>query len=145
MRDFPCWFSYDQCASPLLYQGLAYILSVEGILTVIDYAKGEVVYQKILDLAPYMIHGGIIRGGCSSCPTLGGKYIYIWDNQGTTVVIEPGRTFKQVARNRIEQLWYSYGSPVRNECMMSNPVFSGKQIFVRTEANIYCIGDTGRK
>ena len=142
VKEFPCWFSFDHLASPLLYQGLAYVLSTDGVLTVIDSAKGEVVYQKHLDVAPYMVHGGVIRGGCGSSPTLAGKYIYIWDNQGATVVIEPGRTFKQVARNRIEQL---RSSSDRNECMLSNPVFSGKQIFVRTEANLYCIGETAKK
>jgi len=141
-KAYPCWFSYDHCASPLLYQGLAYCLSVDGVLTVIDAAKGEVVYQRMLDLSPMMVHGGVIRGGCSSSPTLAGKDIYIWDNQGSTVVIEPGRTFKQVARNRIEQLWFRYG-PERNECTINNPVFSGSRLFYRTEANLYCIAERG--
>ncbi|MFB3891925.1 MAG: PQQ-binding-like beta-propeller repeat protein [Phycisphaerae bacterium] len=139
LKAFPCWFSYDHNSSPLLYQGLAYVLSVDGVLTVIDAAKGEVVYQKLLDLAPWMVHNGIIRCGCGASPTLAGKHIYIWDNQGTALVIEPGRQFKQVARNRIEQIWFRYG-PERNECTVSNPVFWGKRMFYRTEANLYCIG-----
>ena len=141
VRAFPCWFSYDHCASPLLYQGLAYAVSVDGVLTVMDAATGKVVYQKMLDLSPLMYHNGpIVRAGCSSSPTLGGKYIYIWDDQGATVVIEPGRTFKQVARNRIEQLWFRYG-PERNECTISNPVFRGHKLFYRGEVNLYCIGE----
>ena len=139
LKAFPCWFSYDHCAAPLLYQGLAYILSVDGVLTVIDATKGELVYQKLLDLSPFMKHHGIIRAGCSSSPTLGGKYIYIWDNQGSTIVIEPGRQFKQVAKNRIEQLYFRYG-PERNESTISNPIFSGNRIFYRGEVNLYCIG-----
>lgn len=142
LRAFPAWFSFDHCASPLLYQGLAYALSVDGVLTVIDAAKGEVVYQKLLDVSPIMNHSGtIIRAGCSSSPTLGGKHIYIWDDQGSTVVIEPGRAFKQVARNRIEQPWFRYGAE-RNECTISNPIFSGNRIFYRGEVNLYCIGQT---
>ncbi len=108
-KAFPTWFSYNQCGSPLLYQGLAYNVSSDAVLTVMDAPTGEVVYQRVLDLNPYMYHGGIIRGGCGSSPTFGGKHIYVSDNQGTTVVIEPGRAFKQVARNRIEQLWFRYG------------------------------------
>ncbi|MEI7904453.1 MAG: PQQ-binding-like beta-propeller repeat protein, partial [Candidatus Firestonebacteria bacterium] len=145
VKKFPCWFSYDHCASPLLYQGLAYILSVDGVLTVIDAAKAEVVYQKMLDFSPYMVHNGVVRTGCSTSPTLAGKYIYLWDNQGTTVVIEPGRTFKQVARNRIEQLYYAYGTPKNNENTASNPVFDGKLLFYRGQTNLYCIGETGKK
>jgi len=142
VKAFPAWFSYDHCASPLLYQGLAYIVSVDGVLTVIDAVKGELVYQKMLNLSPWMVHGGmsISRAGCSSSPTLGGKYIYIWDNQGSTIVIEPGRKFKQVAKNRIEQLYFRYG-PERNECSTSNPIFCGNRLFYRGEINLYCIGN----
>jgi outer membrane protein assembly factor BamB len=139
VKAFPCWFSYDHCASPLLYQGLAYILSVDGVLTVIDSATGEIVYQKLLDLSPMMVHGGIVRAGCSVSPTLAGKYIYIWDNQGSTLIIEPGRQFKPVGRNRLENLWFRYG-PERNECTTSNPVFSGNRLYYRGEVNLYCIG-----
>jgi len=144
VKAFPCWFSYDHCASPLLYQGLLYSLSVDGVLTVIDAAKGEVVYQKLLDVSPIMYHNGpIVRAGCSSSPTLGGKNIYIWDDQGATVVIEPGRTFKQLARNRIENLYFRYGFE-RNECSVSNPVFSGNRIYYRGELNLYCIAEEGK-
>jgi len=139
-RAFPTWFSYNQCGSPLLYQGLAYNVSSDAVLTVMDAAQGEVVYQRVLDLNPHMYHGGIIRGGCGSSPTLGGKYIYISDNQGTTVVLEPGRAFKQVARNRIEQLWFRYGFE-RNECTQNSPVFVGNRLYSRGEVNLYCIGE----
>lgn len=141
VKAFPCWFSYDHCASPLLYQGLAYVLSVDGVLTVLDAAKGEVVYQKLLDFSPLMYHNGpIVRAGCSASPALAGKYIYVWDDQGTALIIEPGRTFKQVARNRIEQLYFRYG-PERNECTVSSPIFSGSKLFYRGEVNLYCIGE----
>jgi outer membrane protein assembly factor BamB len=139
-KAFPTWFSYNQCGSPLLHQGLAYVVSSDAVLTVMDAATGEVVYQRVLDLSPYMYHGGIIRGGCGSSPTLGGRHIYISDNQGTTVAIEPGRAFKQVARNRLERLWFRYGFE-RNECTQSSPVFVGNRLYSRGEANLYCIGE----
>ena len=143
VKAFPCWFSYNHNASPLLYQGLAYVVSVDGVLTVLDAAKGEVVYQKLLDLGPIMYHNGpIVRAGCSGSPTLAGNYIYIWDDQGASLVLAPGRTFKQVARNRIEQLWFRYG-PERNECTIANPIFCGNKLFQRGEVNLYCIGQKG--
>ena len=143
VKAFPAWFSYDHCASPLLYEGLAYVVSVDGVLTVMDAVTGSVVYQKMLDLAPLMAHGGssagISRAGCSSSPTLGGRHIFIWDDQGNTVVFEPGRTFKPVARNRIDRAHYSYGTASRNECTVSCPVFSGTRIYYRAEETLYCI------
>jgi len=144
VKAFPTWFAYNHCASPLLYQGLAYIVSVDGVLTVIDAAKGEVVYQKLLDLSPFMNHSGVKRCGCSSSPALGGKHVYIWGDQGAAVVIEPGRAFKQIAKNRIEQSINSGGTSTRNECSISCPIFSGNRIYYRAELNLYCIGEKPR-
>lgn len=139
IKQFPTWMRYDHCASPLLYQGLAYMVSVDGVLTVIDAATAKVVYQKLLDLSPMMNHGPpVIRAGCSSSPTLAGKHIYIWDDQGAAVVIEPGREFKQLAHNRIDRIYFQWG-PSRNECFISCPIFSGKRMFMRGEAYLYCI------
>ena len=59
------------------------------------------VYQKLLDADPFMHHNFKGRGGAASSPALAGNYIYIWGNQGTTLVMEPGRKFKLVAKNRI--------------------------------------------
>jgi len=143
VKAFPAWFAYDHCASPLLYEGLAYAVSVDGVLTVMDAATGAVVYQKLLDLAPIMAHGGpsagIARAGCSSSPALGGRHIFVWDDQGDTVIFEPGRTFKPVARNRIERTHYSFSTASRNECTVSCPVFCGARIYYRAEETLYCL------
>ena len=114
------------------------------IATVMDAATGEVAYQRVLGFEPPYVprrhHPRRLRIDL----TLGGKHIYISDNQGTTVVIEPGRVFKQVAHNRIEQPWFRYGFE-RNECTHSSPVFVGKRLYTRGEANLYCIGEKDNK
>ena len=139
-----------QNGSPLLYNGLAYLVNGDGILTVMDAAKGEIVYQKVLDLAPMPVGFAscAIETGCSSSPTLGGKYIYLWDNQGTALVIEPGRVYKQIARNRIEQFWYANRNDKKSlpqqENTASNPVFEGNRLYFRGEVNLYCIGTTDK-
>jgi outer membrane protein assembly factor BamB len=130
------WF----IASPLIHDGLLYGVGNNGNLTVVDMAKGEVLYQRMLDLDIYMPYNGrMLKGGASASPTLAGKYIYIWGNQGTCLVMEPGRTYKQVARLRIEApvVW---GSNQRQEVTMSNPIFEGDRMYYRAEHNLYCIG-----
>lgn len=130
------WF----IASPLYHDGLLYCVGNNGNLTVVDMAKGEVLYQRQIDLDIFMPYNGrMLKGGASSCPTLAGKYIYIWGNQGSCVVIEPDRTFKQVARLRIEEpiVW---GGAQRQEVTMSNPVFEGGRMYYRSEMHLYCIG-----
>jgi hypothetical protein len=47
--------------------------------------------------------------------------------KGATVVLEPGREYREVARNQLE----GYGS-----C----PVFSGQRMYLRTNKHLYCIG-----
>ncbi|HUU42540.1 MAG TPA: PQQ-binding-like beta-propeller repeat protein, partial [Planctomycetota bacterium] len=87
---FPYFYEPFYCASPLLHEGLLYCVNSFGVLTVVDVAAGEVVYQRLLDLEIFMPYNGpgLLKGGASAGPTLGGKHIYIWGNQGTCVVLE---------------------------------------------------------
>ncbi|HUW56720.1 MAG TPA: PQQ-binding-like beta-propeller repeat protein [Planctomycetota bacterium] len=135
-RAFPGggWRGY--CASPLLHDGLLYLVNADGVLTVVDVAKHEIVYRKLLDADVFQA-AGASRGGMASSPTLAGKYIYLFGDLGTCLVIEPGRTFKPVARNRVECFTsFHYGS---QEITQSSPVFEGKRMYFRGEANLYCI------
>ena len=74
--------------------------------------------------------------------TLGGKHLFVMDNQGTTVVFKPGPVFKRVAVNRIERTirrpW-----PMRPQAEIgySPPVFDGKRMYLRGEQYLYCIGE----
>ena len=49
-------------------------------------------------------------------------------DNGATVVLEPGREYKEVARNMLE--------PFRG-----SPVFDGKRVYIRTQKAMYCIGE----
>ena len=135
----PYYYEPRDCASPLVHDGLCYCVNDFGLLTVIDVEKGEVVYQKLLDADNFSpFNGGILRCAQSSSPTLGGKRIYIWGNQGTCLVLEPGRIFKQVAKNRIEN---GFGPGLaRREATMTEPVFEGDRLYYRAEHTLYCIG-----
>jgi hypothetical protein len=132
-------------ASPLYHDGLVYMVDVVGMLSVVDANTYEIVYQKLLDVdnGP----AGIARGTLGASPALAGKYIYVFGNGGTCLVIEPGRKFKQVAKNRVES--YCNGSELEFpwqtvyqtgiEQTLSCPVFEGKRMYYRGLANLYCI------
>jgi hypothetical protein len=84
------------------------------------------------------VHPGMLRGGASASLTLAGQHIYALGNQGTTVIFEPGRTFKQLAKLRLENL-IQY--PIfRQEATISNPIFEGERMYLRSEYALYCIG-----
>jgi hypothetical protein len=140
---FPRFFEASYLASPLYHEGLVYCVNGDGVLSVVDVGKEEVVYQKCLDIDWMLGYSiGPARGGCCASPTLAGKYIYLFGNQGTCLVIRPGRRYEEVAKNRIEQIGDLEGSPCRGrlEHTLTCPVFEGKRLYYRAMDRLYCIG-----
>ena len=134
VNRFPRWWQVSVSASPLYHEGLVYCMTEDGVLSVVDTETQEVVYQKLLDLDLAMVHAGnASRGGACASPALAGKYIYFFGHRGTCVVIEPGRSFRQVARNRIDN------GAGDTEIFASCPVFEGKRLYYRGTSNLYCI------
>jgi hypothetical protein len=88
-------------------------------------------------------------GLCAS-PALAGKYIYLMDSAGCTIVMEPGRTYKQVAKNNIDCTvpeWaplntiHGYYTGPHHEQTEATPIFEGSRIYIRGEQFLYCIGE----
>lgn len=105
--------------SPIVHDGLIYALSGNSILSVIDAGTGKLVYEQRLEL-----------GGGQSYPsiTLAGNRLYVSSDNGATIVLEPGREYKELARNSLETF-------------RSSLVFEGKRMYVRTTAGLWCIGE----
>jgi hypothetical protein len=142
-------------ASPLYNDGLLYCLGIAGRLVVVDTNKTDkkdmIVYSSF---PPFDFKNGFGRkspgfGMCSS-PALAGKYIYMTDSAGCTVVMEPGREYKQVAKNNIDCIvpeWpplngkAGYYTGPHHEQTEASLVFEGSRIYLRGEQNLYCIGE----
>ena len=122
-------------ASPLFVDGLIYQMTQGCGLLVNDATTGELVYRKVLPLKPRTQYWNWAGG--STSPTLAGKYIYLMDNQGTTLVIQPGREYKEVARNILEE---SKDGKEQVQ-MVATPVFEGSRMYYRTPGYLYCVGD----
>ena len=94
-------------ASPLYHDKLLYCLSNWGKLVVLDTEKFTqeegIVYSKNL---PFTFKNPKQRKsigmGIGASPALGGKYIYMIDSAGCTIVMAPGREYRQVAMNCID-------------------------------------------
>ncbi|MCZ7645694.1 MAG: hypothetical protein M5U26_10485 [Planctomycetota bacterium] len=56
------------------------------------------------------------------------------------IVFEPGRTFKEVARNRIANIVDRIFNFDPDEIFNVAPIFEGGRMYVRGEKNLYCIG-----
>lgn len=103
-------------AASVLDNGLLYSVTQTGILSVIDAENGQVVYEQALGGKPTFY----------PAITLAGGYLYVSNDQGTTFVLKPGRTFELVTTNTLE--------PFR-----ACPVFIGNKLYIRGLKNLYCI------
>ena len=128
----------DTYASVLVHDGLLYALRGEGKLWVYDATTLAVVYKQQLDVESYRDYD---HPGVTPSLVLGGKHVFAFDNQGTCIVIEPGRQFKQVARNRIATCVARRWVLDPDEIFQSAPIFEGGRMYLRGEQNLHCIGE----
>lgn len=133
------WLDRPTAGSPLVWEGLVYQIDIYGNLFVGDLATKQTVYWRDLKLQGFMHYNAV---PVAASPALIGGHIFLCDNQGTTVVIEPGREYKEVARNRIDTvLDRELPLPAQETLTYSPPITDGKHIFLRGERYLYCIGE----
>ncbi len=130
-------FDRGYVASPLYVDGLLYQVTQGAGLLVNDAATGAVVYRKVLPLKPRTQYWN--WAGCATSPTLAGKLIYLMDNQGNTLVIQPGREYREVARNFIAESKDKDGKDQAQN--LATPFFEGTRMYYRTPGFLYCIGE----
>lgn len=107
------WFS-----SPVLRDGLIYAVNGNRNFNVLNAGTGKSVFSDRLE-----VEGRIYPSICSA-----GKFVFVSSDSGTTIVLEPGREYKEVARNQLETF-------------RSTPIFEGRRMYVRTQKNLCCIGE----
>ncbi len=132
------WIDRWTAGSPLVSEGLAYQVDIYGNLYVSDIAEKKLVYWRDLKLRGFHHYNSV---PVAASPTLIGKHICLCDNQGTTVVIDPGREYREVARNRIDTvLDRRLPLPPQETLTYSPPITDGRQLFLRGERFLYGIG-----
>ncbi|MFC1582753.1 PQQ-binding-like beta-propeller repeat protein [Planctomycetota bacterium] len=136
---FPSYYNYWHLCSPIIDKGLAYVINNCGVLTVVDVKTMKIVYQRYLDLDQFMNHHSGAARGLGISPVLAGKHLFIFGATGACLVLEPGRTYKEVAKNKIENSLYRRWTN-RHERFVGNPIFDQDKIYIRGERNLYCIG-----
>jgi outer membrane protein assembly factor BamB len=100
----------------LYADGLLFAVNDSGIAQCLQAATGEQLWQQR------------IGGQHSASPILADGRVYFLSDGGETTVIEAGRTFKLVAKNNL------------GEKCQASPAVSRRQIFIRAERHLYCIG-----
>lgn len=99
-----------------------YIVNDRGIMWCFEARTGKEVY------GPQRIKPGTY----SASPVLGDGKIYITNEDGLTTVVKAGPEFAVLAEN-----------PLNDYCL-SSPAISDGQLFIRTAANLFCIGNNSQ-
>lgn len=132
------WLDRWTAGSPLVHDGLVYMVDIYAEFYAVDLPAKELVYRKKTDLAGLFHYNAL---PVAASPTLMGKNVLIADNQGNTLVLAPGREFKQVAKNRIlTQLERSVPMPAQETLTYAPPITDGSRLYLRGERYMYCIG-----
>jgi outer membrane protein assembly factor BamB len=122
VTDTKVAWRYDKAvaktASPVLVDGLLYMVSDDGQVTCLESSSGNLVWRER------------ISGNYAASPIYGDGRIYFFNQQGKTTVLKPGRTCEVLATNTLENGF------------MASPAVSGKALFLRTKTHLYRV-ETG--
>ena len=113
--DWTCIKNVPARSSPILVDDLLYFTNETGMLTCIDARGGDFVWQERLG------------GSFWASPVYADGRLYFFDDSGTATVGEPGRTWKKLAVNKLD------------DGCMATPAVAGKSLFVRTKTHLYRI------
>jgi outer membrane protein assembly factor BamB len=115
-------------ASAVCDRGLIYAVSNEGKLYVLDSRDGKILVTRDLSIATTSGPAGIASANLYPSLALAGNHLFIFNDQGDALVLEPGRECRELRSNHLAA---GHGS---------TPVFHGPFIYLRGAENLYCIG-----
>lgn len=105
--------------TPLVYDGILYVLANNGLFDAYDLRTGEEVYRQRLPL---------VGSGFSASPVAADGKIYLSNEDGDILVIAAGRKFAHIATNPVGEL------------LMATPAMSDGVMYVRSSASLFAIG-----
>jgi outer membrane protein assembly factor BamB len=104
--------------TPLAHEGLLYVLTDNGILSVYQVADGTRVYQQRLSAD---------AGTFSASPVAANGRVYFTSEDGVVFVVRAGRQFELLGRNDMKDV------------CMATPALAGDQLVVRTRRAVYAL------
>jgi outer membrane protein assembly factor BamB len=106
--------------SPLVYDGVVYLMKEGGILTSLDAATGKVLKQGRLPGALDYYYAS---------PVAGDGKIYVTSQEGHITVLKAGGEWEPLARNDMDDETFATPAPVDG------------RLYVRTRSALYCFGE----
>ena len=105
--------------TPLIYDGLLYVLANNGIFDAYELETGKEVYRQRLE------H---IGSGFSASPVAADGKIYLAGEDGEILVITAGRELRHIATNSLGEL------------LMATPALSDGVMYVRSSQSLFAVG-----
>lgn len=105
--------------TPLVYQGMLYVLSNNGVLDAYDLRTGAEVYRQRLPT---------VGSGFSASPVAADGKLYLSNEDGEMLVVAAGRKFEHLATNPLGEL------------LMATPALSDGVMYVRSSRSLFAVG-----
>ena len=99
--------------SILLVDDLIYMIGDTGIASCVDAKTGEVAWQQR------------VGGEYSASPVYADGKLWLFSEDGKTIVLKPGRTFEKLAENKLD------------DGFLASPAIAGKAFYLRTRTHLY--------
>jgi outer membrane protein assembly factor BamB len=104
-----------EVSSPIVIGGELYFVSGKGVVTCLDAATGEQLWQER------------IGGNHSASPICADGKLYFLSSEGRTTVLNPGRKFEVLATNQL------FGT------FFASPVVAGNKLLLRSDSHLYAV------
>jgi outer membrane protein assembly factor BamB len=104
--------------TPLIYDGILYVLANNGVLDAYNLQTGEEIYRQRLPL---------VGNGFSASPVAADGKMYLSNEDGEILAIRAGRTFTHIATNSM------------GEELMATPALSDGVMYVRSSKSLFAI------
>lgn len=105
--------------TPLIYDGILYVLANNGLLDAYDLRTGDEVYRQRLPL---------VGSGFSASPVAADGKLYLSNEDGEILVVSAGRKFESLATNSMGEL------------LMATPALSEGVMYVRSSQSLFAVG-----
>ena len=115
-------------ASGVVFDGIAYAVSNQGMLYAMDAKDGKELWKQMLEISNASGKPGLPPGNLYPSLAVAGKLLYVSNDQGETLVLQPGKEYKELKKNRL------------NDGSGANLFFAGKRIYARGGEKLYCLG-----
>jgi outer membrane protein assembly factor BamB len=105
--------------TPIVYDGLLYVLANNGVFDAYDVETGEEIYRQRLEP---------VGSGFSASPVAADGRLYLSNEDGDILVVKAGREFERIATNPMGEL------------LMATPALSDGVMYVRGLRSLFAVG-----